>query len=50
VEIATPGIDGQDKTHFPTHKRDPLVLCHIIQTFMMGTIQEFYHMFLVPKA
>ena len=50
VEIATPGIDGLDKTHFPTHKWDPLVLCRIIQTFMIGTIQEFYHMFLVQQS
>src|SRR5207244_12881780 len=50
VEIATPGIDGLDKMHFSTHKWDPLMLCHIIQTFMMGTIQDFYHMFLVQKS
>ena len=50
MEIATPGIDGQDKTHFPTHKWDPSILCRIIQTFMMGTIQEFYHMFLVQQS
>jgi hypothetical protein len=50
VEIATPGIDGLDKTHFPTHTGDPLVLGRIIQTFMMGTIQEFYHTFLVQKS
>ena len=50
MKIATPGIDRLDKTYFPTHKRDPLVLCHIIQTFMMGTIQEFYHMPLVQQS
>jgi hypothetical protein len=50
VEIATPGIDCLDKTHFSTHKWDPLMLCHIIQTFMMGTIQKFYHRFLVQKG
>jgi hypothetical protein len=50
VEIATPGIDGQDKTHFPTPKGDPLVLCRIRETFMMGTIQELYHMFLAQKS
>jgi hypothetical protein len=50
VEIAPPGIDGQDKTHFPTHKWDPSMLCRIIQTFMMSTIQEFYHMLLVQKS
>jgi hypothetical protein len=47
VEIAPPGIDRLDKTHFTTHKWDPLVFCRVIQTFMMGTIQEFYHSFLV---
>jgi hypothetical protein len=47
VEIAPPGVDGQDQTHVPTTKRDPLVLCRIIETFMMGTIQEFYHRFLI---
>jgi hypothetical protein len=47
VEIAPRRIDGLDKTHFPTHKWDPLVLCRIIQTFMMGTIQEVYHIFLI---
>ena len=26
------------------------MLCRIIQTFMMGTIQEFYHIFLVQKS
>ena len=26
------------------------MLCLIIQTFMMGTIQEFYHIFLVQKS
>ena len=25
VELATPGIDCLDKTHFPTHKWDPLM-------------------------
>jgi hypothetical protein len=50
VEIATPGMDGQDKTHISTHKRDPLVLCRIIETFMMDTIQELYHMLLVQKS
>ena len=50
VEIATPGIDGLDQTHFSTHKRDPLVLCGIIETFMMGTIQELYHMLLIQKS
>jgi hypothetical protein len=50
VELATPGIDGQDQTHVPTHKRDPLMLCRIIETFMMGTIQEFYHRFLVQGS
>jgi hypothetical protein len=50
VELATPGIDGSDKTHVPTQKWDPLVCCRIIQTFMMGTIQEFYHRFLVQKS
>ncbi len=50
MESATPGIDGLDKTHFPTHKWDPSVFGRIIQTFMMGTIQEFYHMFLVQKS
>jgi hypothetical protein len=45
VEIAPPGIDGQDQTHVPTPKGNPLVLCCIIQTFMMETIQEFYHIF-----
>ena len=47
VELATPGIDGLDQTHCSAHKGDPLVLCCIIQTFMMGTIQEFYHKLLV---
>jgi hypothetical protein len=47
VELATPGIERLDQTHFSAHKGDPLVLCCIIQTFMMGTIQEFYHRFLV---
>jgi len=47
VEIATPRIDRLDKTLFPTHKWDPLVFCRIIQTFMIGTIQEFYHRLLV---
>jgi hypothetical protein len=47
VEIASPWIDGHDKTHVPTPKGEPSVLCRIIQTFMMGTIQEFYHRFLV---
>jgi hypothetical protein len=47
VEIASPGIDGHDKTHVPTPKGEPSVLCRIIQTFMMGTIQEFYHRFIV---
>jgi hypothetical protein len=50
VEIATPGMDGQDKTHIPTPKRDPSVLCRIIETFMRGTIQELYHMLLVQKS
>ena len=50
VEIAPPGIDGQDKTHVPTHKGDPLMLCRIIQTFMIRTIQEFYHTFLVQQS
>jgi hypothetical protein len=50
VEMATPGIDRLDKMYFPAHKWDPLVLCGIIQTFMMGTIQEFYHTFLVQKS
>jgi hypothetical protein len=50
VEIATPGIDGQGKTHFPAPKRAPLVLCRIIETFMMGTIQELYHMLFVQKS
>ncbi len=50
VEVATPGIDGLNKTYFSTHKWDPLVFDRIIQTFMMGTIQEFYHMFLVQKS
>jgi hypothetical protein len=50
VEIATPGMDGPDKTHVPTPKRDPLVLCRIIETFMMGTIQELYHMLLIQKT
>jgi hypothetical protein len=50
VEITTPGIDGQGKTYFPPHKRDPLVLCGIAETFMMGTIQELYHMLLVQKS
>jgi hypothetical protein len=49
VEIAPPGIDGQDQTHVPTTKGEPLMLCRIIQTFMMGTIQEFYHTFLVQR-
>jgi hypothetical protein len=26
------------------------MLCRIIQTFMMGTIQEFFHMLLVQKS
>jgi len=42
-----PGIDGADQTHFTMQKWDPLVFCRIIQTFMMSTIQEFYHRFLV---
>ena len=50
VELATPGIDGLDKTHFSTHTWDPLMLCRIIQTFMMRTIQEFYHTFLVQQS
>jgi len=45
-----PGIDGADQTHFTMQKWDPLVFCRIIQTFMMGTIQEFYHIFLVQKS
>ena len=49
VEVAAPGIDGPDKKYFPTQKWDPLVLYNIIETFMMGTIQEFYHIFLVQK-
>jgi hypothetical protein len=49
VEIATPGIDCPHKTDFPTPKGDPCVFCRIIQTFMMDTIQEFYHTFLVQK-
>jgi hypothetical protein len=50
VETATPRVDGQDKTHFPTHKWNPLVLYRIIHTFMMGTIQEFYHTSLDQKS
>jgi hypothetical protein len=51
VEIAPPGIDGQDnKMHVPTHKWDPLVLCRIIEPFMTGTIQDLYHIGLVPKS
>jgi hypothetical protein len=50
VEIATPGIDCPDKKYFTTQKWDPLVLCRIIETFMIGTIQEFYHMCLVRKS
>jgi hypothetical protein len=50
VELATPGIDGLDKAYFPAHKGDPLVFDRIIQTFVMGTIQEFYHTFLVQKS
>ena len=50
VEIAPPGIDGQDQTHVPTLKGNPLVLCRIIQTFMMETIQEFYHIFPVQRT
>jgi hypothetical protein len=46
VEIAPPGIDCLEETHFTPHKWDPLVFCRIIQTFMMGTIQEFNHRFL----
>jgi hypothetical protein len=50
VETATPRVDGQYKTHFPTHKWNPLVLYRIIHTFMMGTIQEFYHTSLDQKS
>jgi hypothetical protein len=50
VESAMPGIDSADQTHFTMQKWDPLVFCRIIQTFMMGTIQEFYHIFLVQKS
>jgi hypothetical protein len=38
VEITTPGIDRLDKKYFTTQKWNPLVLCRIIQAFMMGTI------------
>jgi len=50
VEIATPGIECLDKKYVTTQKWDPLVLCRIIETFMIGTIQEFYHIFLVQKS
>jgi hypothetical protein len=50
VELARPGIDCLDKTYFTTHKWDPLVFCRLIQTFVMGTIQEFYHKFLVEYS
>ena len=40
VEIVPLRIDGLDKTLVPTHKWDPLMLCRIIQPFMIGTIQE----------
>ena len=50
VELAPPGIDRLDKTHFTTHKWDPLVFCRIIQTFVMGTIQKFDHIYLVQKS
>jgi hypothetical protein len=50
VEMATPRMDGLDKTHFPPHKWNPLVLCRIIETFMSGTIQELYHLFIVQKS
>lgn len=50
VEIATPGIEYLDKAHFSTYKWYPLVLYHIIQTFMMATIQELYHTSLAQKS
>jgi hypothetical protein len=48
VDIAPPGIEGQDQTHVPTPKGNPCVLCGIIHTFMIDAIQELYHIYLVP--
>jgi len=36
--------------HVPTPKWEPLVLGRIIEPFMTGTIQELYHIGLVPKS
>jgi len=47
VEIATPGINCPDKKHLSSQERYPLALCRIVETFMLGTIREFYHIFLV---